>query len=215
MFLLKELNEEVEYLTEEVGGKRSYVLKGPFLQCNIKNKNGRIYPSEIMEAEVGRYSENYIVKNRAYGELNHPTTPSINLDKVSHIITKLNRDGNNFIGEAKVLDTPNGRIVSTLMEAKCQLGISSRGLGALQERNGAKYVSDYRLTTAGDIVADPSAPEAWLENVVENVEWIFDGVSWQRQEAAMNLAEETKRLLVAKEEREQRFLRAFKKFMEV
>lgn len=213
MLLLKEINEDLQFIKESKEGKPAqYYIRGPFLQGEIKNRNGRIYPMDVLSREVTRYTENFINKHRSFGELNHPTTPTINLDKVSHIITELKADGNNFIGRAKVLnETPNGKIVQALMDEKCVLGVSSRGLGALVEKNGAKMVSDFYLTTAGDIVADPSAPDAFVENIVENIEWIFNGADWVRHEKAVQIVEEYKQQKRA--EREEQFLQMFRKLL--
>ena len=210
MKLLKELNEEIEYLTETIDGQRQFYIEGIFLQGNIKNRNGRLYPINVLEEEVSRYRDNYINKRRAYGELNHPTSPSINLDKVSHIITELNRENSNFVGKAKILtNTPNGKIVQALMEEGCVLGVSSRGLGSLKEKNGAKYVENLYLTTAADIVADPSAPDAFVDNVMENIEWFFDGANWIKQEKAYDFVNEMKQ--TSKKKREEQFLELFQK----
>ena len=174
--LFSESVEDVEYITEaNKDGNKSYKIKGIFLQADIKNRNGRIYPMEILEKEVGKYNRNFIREKRAYGELGHPDGPTVNLERVSHITTSLTPDGKNFIGEAKIMDTPMGKIVKNLMDEGCKLGVSSRGMGSLQQRNGANYVKDdFYLATAADIVADPSAPNAFVEGVMEGKEWVWN-----------------------------------------
>ena len=176
---MKLISEEVssaEYLVEEdKNGKKEYKIKGVFLQSNIKNRNGRVYPKEILMKEVTRYNKEFINKNRAFGELGHPDGPTVNLERVSHMIKKLYPDGDNFIGEAKIMDTPYGKIVKGLIDEGAQLGVSSRGMGSLETRGGANYVKDdFYLATAADIVADPSAPDAFVEGIMENKEWIWD-----------------------------------------
>lgn len=156
-------------------GKKQYHIEGIFLMGNIKNRNGRQYPAETLAKEVKRYNENYIKTSRAYGELGHPEGPSINLDRVSHIIKELRQDGSNFIGRAKITDTPMGNIVMNLLDEGANLGVSSRGMGTLKEKNGIMEVQDdFMLTTAADIVADPSAPDAFVRGVMENVDWWYD-----------------------------------------
>ena len=145
------------------------------MQAEIKNRNGRVYPKDVMKKEVNRYVKEFVEKDRAFGELGHPEGPTINLDKVSHMITKLEEDGNNFMGRAKILSTPNGEIVKNLINDGAKLGVSSRGLGSLEQKNGAQYVKgDFQLATAADIVADPSAPEAFVEGIMEGVEWVYE-----------------------------------------
>jgi len=174
--LFSEAVEDVEFLTEATkNGSKSYKIKGIFLQADIKNRNGRVYPMEILSKEVNKYNRNFIRENRAYGELGHPDGPTVNLERVSHITTSLTPDGKNFIGEAKIMDTPMGKIVKNLMDEGCKLGVSSRGMGSLQQRNGANYVKDdFYLATAADIVADPSAPNAFVEGVMEGKEWVWN-----------------------------------------
>jgi hypothetical protein len=173
------------------------------MQSEIKNRNGRVYPKAIMEKEVNRYVKEFVEKGRAFGELGHPDGPTINLDKVSHLITTLEADGNNYVGRAKILSTPNGQIVRSLINDGAKLGVSSRGLGSLEEKGGAQYVKDdFQLATAGDIVADPSAPEAFVEGIMEGVEWIMENgilkaVEMERMQkqlktATLNNLEETK-----------------------
>ena len=176
MKLISESIEDVEYLLEDDdSGKKNYRIRGPFLQAEIKNRNGRIYPMGILEKEVGRYNKEYIQKNRAFGELGHPDGPTVNLERVSHLITKLYPEGNNFIGEAKIMDTPYGKIVKNLIDEGAKLGVSSRGMGSLVPQRGAHVVKDdFYLATAADIVADPSAPNAFVEGIMEGKEWIWD-----------------------------------------
>ena len=175
MKLIREEIESVEVLTEESNGKKHFYITGPFLQGDIKNRNGRIYESRILSKEVQRYSENYIDKNRAMGELGHPSGPTVNLDRVSHKITSLKQEGSNFIGKAKILETPMGRIAGALLNDGVTLGVSSRGMGSLVNRNGTNYVGEYfMLATAADIVADPSAPDAFVQGIMEGKEWVWD-----------------------------------------
>jgi len=177
MKLISELTEEVKYLVEEKeAGKKDFYIEGVFLQGNIKNRNNRVYNSEVLNNEVKRYTEQYINKNRAFGELGHPSGPTINLERASHIIKSLKREGDNFIGRAKILDTPYGNIVKNLMQEGAQLGVSSRGMGSIKEnKNGVMEVQDdFYLATAADIVADPSAPDAFVRGIMEGVEWVWD-----------------------------------------
>tara|TARA_R110000772_G_scaffold171813_1_gene283736 strand:- start:190 stop:852 length:663 start_codon:yes stop_codon:yes gene_type:complete len=177
MKLMTEINEDLRYITEEdkETGKTNSIIEGVFMQSNIKNRNGRFYPKETMSKEVGRYMQENVSKNRAYGELGHPAGPTINLERVSHMITSLKEDGDNFVGRAKVMDTPYGNIVKNLMSEGAQLGISSRAMGTLKEKNGMMEVQkDFRIATAGDIVADPSAPEAYVRSVMEGADWVYD-----------------------------------------
>lgn len=177
MKLITEINESIEYIAEakEDGGK-DYFIRGPFMQANIKNRNGRMYPAEVLDKEVSRYVTENVAKNRAYGELGHPTSPTINLDRVSHMIKELTRDGDNFIGKAKIMtETPMGRIVKNLMDEGASLGVSSRGMGSLKNKSGvAEVQNDFYLATAADIVADPSAPDAFVEGIMEGKEWVWD-----------------------------------------
>ena len=177
MKLIREEIEKVEVITESVGGKKNLFIKGIFLQSECVNRNGRRYPFSIMEREVNRYNENYVKKGRALGELGHPDGPTVNLDRVSHKITELYREGNNFIGKAQILSTPMGKIAESLLKDGVTLGVSSRGIGSLREtREGHKEVGeDFMLATAADIVADPSAPDAFVQGIMEGKEWIWDG----------------------------------------
>ena len=175
MKLITEEISKVKFITEEKNGKKSLYIEGIFLQADIKNRNGRCYPIETLSREVNRYNENYVAKGRALGELGHPNGPTVNLDRVSHMITSLKEDGPNFMGKAKILDTPMGKIASSLISEGVKLGVSSRGIGSLVERNGVRYVSnDFMLATAADIVADPSAPDAFVNGIMEGVEWVYD-----------------------------------------
>ena len=175
MKLITEQIEEVKFLTEDNNGKKTHYIQGVFLQGEIKNRNGRVYPIDILEREVGRYTTENISKNRALGELGHPEGPTVNLDRASHKIESLVREGNNYIGKAKLLDTPMGQIAKSLLDEGVSLGVSSRGVGSLREMGGANYVrDDYQLATAADIVADPSAPDAFVEGIMEGKEWVWD-----------------------------------------
>ena len=174
--LISEEIQDVEYITEQKeNGKKNYKIKGIFMQADIKNRNGRIYPEEVLAKEVKRYNKDQINQNRAYGELGHPEGPTINLERASHMITKLYPDGKNFIGEAKILSTPMGEIVKNLLDDGAKLGVSSRGMGSLAQKNGANYVNgDFYLATAADIVADPSAPNAFVHGIMEGKEWVWN-----------------------------------------
>jgi len=176
MKLITEVIEEVQVITEaKENGDKTYFIEGIFMQGNQKNRNGRIYPVDVLEREVGRYNTEYIQKNRAYGELGHPQGPTINLDRVSHMVKELYRDGDNFKGKAKIMETPMGNIVKNLMNEGATLGVSSRGMGSLKAKNGVNEVQDdFYLATAGDIVADPSAPDAFVEGIMEGKEWVWD-----------------------------------------
>ena len=176
MKLIREEIESVRVITESNNGKKSFHIEGTFLQADIKNRNGRIYESRILSKEVDRYNQEYISKNRAMGELGHPDGPTVNLDRVSHKITSLKQEGSNFIGKAKILETPMGRIAGALLNDGVTLGVSSRGMGSLSTRNGINYVGeDFMLATAADIVADPSAPDAFVQGIMEGKEWVWDG----------------------------------------
>jgi len=179
MKLIKEITESVNYLTEEKDGKKTLFIEGPFLVSEKTNKNNRMYKEETMRKEVSRYTEEYINKNRAFGELGHPDTPSINLDRVSHLIVGLRQEGNDWIGKAKILETPMGNIAKNLIEGGAQLGVSSRGMGSLKAVNGVNIVQDdFHLATAADIVADPSAPGAFVQGIMEGKEWMLVDGKW-------------------------------------
>ena len=180
-YTLKLISEHIEqdtdYIIEqdEKSGNKNYKIKGIFMQADIKNRNGRIYPMEILQKEVKRYNKEYITQKRAFGELGHPDGPTVNLERASHLVTALYPDGKNFIGEAKILSTPMGEIVKSLMNDGAKLGVSSRGMGSLDQKNGANYVrNDFYLATAADIVADPSAPNAFVEGIMEGKEWVWN-----------------------------------------
>ena len=206
MKLISEFNDygvQPVIVEENENGKKDYFIEGIFMQSEIKNRNGRIYPKEVIQNEVKRYNKEFVQKDRAFGELGHPEGPTINLDKVSHLITKLEEDGNNFVGRAKILSTPNGQIVKNLIDDGAKLGVSSRGLGSLESKGNAQYVKDdFQLATAGDIVADPSAPEAFVEGIMEGVEWIYengrlkaydiDQMQKELKSARLNKLQETK-----------------------
>ena len=175
MKLISEEISQAEYIVEEANGNKNYKIRGVFLQSDLRNRNGRVYPKDILDKEVKRYNAEFINKKRAFGELGHPDGPTVNLERVSHMITKLYPDGSNFIGEAKIMNTPYGKIVKGLIDEGAQLGVSSRGMGSLEQRGGVNYVGkDFYLATAADIVADPSAPDAFVEGIMENKEWVWD-----------------------------------------
>jgi len=211
MRLITEITEDLEYITEETKGKKSLYIQGPFMMAEVKNRNGRIYPAEVLFKEMKRYNENYVAKNRAFGELGHPEGPNINLERVSHMITELKQDGNNVWGKAKIMDTPYGQIVQNLISNGAQLGVSSRGMGTLEEKNGTKVVKDdFYLATAADIVADPSAPEAFVQGIMEGKEWIWE--SGVLKEKALN---EIKRNIKSSSSKklDETKLKAFNKFL--
>jgi len=175
MKLITENIEEVKLLTEEKDGQKHLYIEGVFLQSEVKNRNGRVYPFSVLEKEVGRYNEEYVTKGRALGELGHPDGPTVNLDRVSHRITNLKAEGNNFVGKARILDTPMGNIAKSLLGEGVKLGVSSRGMGSIDKREDANYVmDDFMLATAADIVADPSAPDAFVNGIMEGKEWVWD-----------------------------------------
>jgi len=212
MKLISEEIQQAEYIVEEVSGKKNYKIRGVFLQSDIKNRNGRIYENDILTKEVDRYSKEFIDKKRAFGELGHPDGPTVNLERVSHMITSLKPEGKNFIGEAKIMDTPYGKIVKGLIDEGAQLGVSSRGMGSLVTKNGANYVGkDFYLATAADIVADPSAPDAFVEGIMENKEWVWDNgvIKAQDIEEYKEHIKEAKRLKLAEAK-----ANVFKSFLE-
>jgi len=190
MKLIKEINETVNYLTEGKDGKKELFIEGPFLVSEKKNKNGRLYEFNTMKKEVHRYTEEYINKNRAFGELGHPDSPTINLDRVSHMIVGLREEGTQWIGKAKILETPMGNIARQLIEGGAQLGVSSRGMGSLKNVNGVNVVQpDFYLATAADIVADPSAPGAFVQGIMEGKEWMLVNGVWTEVEHAQAIRE--------------------------
>ena len=175
MKLITETIENVQVLTEEKNGKKTMYIEGVFLQSELKNRNGRVYPFSVLEKEVNRYNEEYVKTKRALGELGHPDGPTVNLDRVSHRITELRAEGNNFMGKAQILDTPMGKIAKSLLGEGVQLGVSSRGMGSIDKREDTSYVmDDFMLATAADIVADPSAPDAFVNGIMEGKEWVWD-----------------------------------------
>ena len=175
MKLITETTENIEVITEEKGAGKDYKIRGIFLQGDIKNRNGRVYPVDVLSKEVGRYNKEFVEKKRAFGELGHPDGPTVNLERVSHMITSLKSEGRNFIGEAKIMDTPYGKIVKNLIDEGAQLGVSSRGMGSMKQVNGKNVINnDFYLATAADIVADPSAPDAFVEGIMEGKEWVWD-----------------------------------------
>jgi len=203
MKLISEEIQNAEYLVEETNGKKEYKIRGIFLQSDVKNRNGRVYPREVLVREVNRYNKDFVERKRAFGELGHPDGPTVNLERVSHMITKLSSSGKDFIGEAKIMNTPYGKIVKGLIDEGAQLGVSSRGMGSIMNRNGVNYVKDdFYLATAADIVADPSAPDAFVEGIMEAKEWVWEnGVliekdieAWKHQirSAKQRALEETK-----------------------
>jgi hypothetical protein len=175
MKLITETVESVKMIAEESNGVKTLYIQGPFLVAETKNRNGRVYPVQTLAKEVNRYNEEYVMKNRAFGELGHPDSPSINLDRVSHLIANLKQEGNVWIGKAKILETPMGKIAKALMEGGSILGVSCRGMGSLKNEGGVNVVQDdYYLATAADIVADPSAPGAFVQGIMEGKEWVWD-----------------------------------------
>ena len=183
MKLITEMYDDFEILTEGKG--KDMKIKGVFMQAETKNRNGRVYPLDVLQKEVARYNKELVESKRAFGELGHPEGPTVNLDRVSHMIEELVPEGNNIIGKAKILDTPNGKIVKELLNAGAKLGVSSRGMGTLEKRGQTNYVKDdFFLATAGDIVADPSAPKAFVEGIMEGKEWIWDNGILKESEVA-------------------------------
>ena len=211
MKLITENIESVQVLVEESNGKKNLYIEGVFLQSETKNRNGRIYPFDILDREVARYNEEYVSAGRALGELGHPDGPSVNLDRVSHKIISLRSEGTNFIGKARILDTPMGKIAKSLLDEGVKLGVSSRGMGSLEEKNGVKYVrDDFMLATAADIVADPSAPDAFVQGIMEGKEWVWDnGIlkEYRVSEYKKYISESTRKNL------EERKLKAFNAFL--
>ena len=190
MKLITELNESIKYVTEKTeSGKKTMYIEGVFLQSEIKNRNGRVYPKAVLEREVNRYNEQFVQKGRAFGELGHPDGPQINLDRISHIIESLKQDGSNFIGRAKITDTPMGNIARGIIESGGQLGVSTRGMGSIKlNKEGVNEVQDdFHLATAADIVADPSAPDAFVNGIMEGVEWIWENNMLVAQKAKMQV----------------------------
>ena len=211
MKLIKEIHETVNYLVEDANGNKTLHIEGPFLVAEKKNRNGRLYEAHTLRKEVDRYTEEYINKHRAFGELGHPETPSINLDRVSHMITSLKEDGNVWIGKAKILDTPMGLIAKSLIEGGAQLGVSSRGMGSLKNVNGVNVVQpDFYLATAADIVADPSAPGAFVQGIMEGKEWMLVNGVWTEQDQSQAIQQIRK---ASRKEIEEVSLHIFENFM--
>ena len=211
MKLIKEIHETVNYLVEDANGNKTLHIEGPFLVAERKNRNGRLYEAATLRKEVDRYTEEYINKHRAFGELGHPETPSINLDRVSHMITSLKEDGNVWIGKAKILDTPMGLIARSLIEGGAQLGVSSRGMGSLKNVNGVNVVQpDFYLATAADIVADPSAPGAFVQGIMEGKEWMLVNGVWTEQDHSQAIQQIRK---ASRREIEEVSLHIFENFM--
>jgi hypothetical protein len=212
MKLITESIEDIQILEEETNGKKNLYIEGVFLQGDIKNRNGRIYPFGVLEREVGRYTEQYVNVGRALGELGHPDGPTVNLDRVSHKIVSLKAEGSNFIGKAQILNTPMGNIAKSLLESGVKLGVSSRGMGSIEEKNGANYVrDDFMLATAADIVADPSAPDAFVNGIMEGKEWVWEnGIIKEVNIAKYHkyISESTKKNI------EERSLKAFSHFLQ-
>lgn len=216
MKLIKEITEDLSYLTEaSEDGKKNHFIEGIIMQGDIKNRNGRMYPSKVLYKEMNRYNENYVSKNRAYGELGHPEGPTINLDRVSHMFTNLRQEGSNVVGKAKVMDTPMGKIVKNLIDEGANLGISSRGMGSVKKNSQGimEVQNDFMLATAGDIVADPSAPNAFVQGIMENVEWVWDvaASTWTTANTFDQIEEETKKM--SQKELEEEAFRLFDKFI--
>ena len=211
MKLITEQIESIEVLTEEKNGKKSLYISGPFLQAEVTNRNGRCYPFPILEREVKKYTDKFIAQGRALGELGHPEGPSVNLDRASHMITSLKAEGNNFMGKAKILDTPMGNIAKSLLDEGVKLGVSSRGVGSLVERNGVKYVGDvFMLSTAADIVADPSAPDAFVQGIMEGKEWVWNnGILAEKTLQQINSLTPS----VDKQVREEKLLKIFDQYL--
>ena len=211
MKLITEQIENVQILTEEKDGKKLLYIEGVFLQSELKNRNGRMYPFDVLNREVERYNEEYVKSKRALGELGHPDGPTINLDRVSHRITSLRSEGNNFIGKAQILDTPMGNIAKSLLGEGVQLGVSSRGMGSIDKREDVNVVrDDFMLTTAADIVADPSAPDAFVNGIMEGKEWVWDnGLLKEREVAKYQRYIES----ASRYQLEERTLKAFEHFL--
>ena len=212
MKLITEAIEDIQILEEEANGKKLLYIEGVFLQADLKNRNGRVYPFGVLEREVGRYNEQYVSAGRALGELGHPDGPTVNLDRVSHKIVSLKAEGSNFIGKAQILDTPMGNIAKSLLSSGVKLGVSSRGMGSIEEKNGANYVrDDFMLATAADIVADPSAPDAFVNGIMEGNEWVWEnGIIKEVNIAKYHryISESTRKNL------EERSLKAFNDFLQ-
>lgn len=212
MKLICEVNEEIQYITEDVAGSKQYYIEGIFIQGELANKNKRIYPMHILDREVARYTKERINENMGYGELNHPTGPNINLDRVSHMIKSLTKSGNNYIGRAKIMETPCGQIVKNFMNEGAKLGVSTRGMGSLREKGGYQEVQDdYYLATAADIVADPSAPDAFVRGIMEDRDWVYNNGLFQE----IDLINAKKKIdeSIKRREYEETSIKVFERFM--
>jgi hypothetical protein len=219
MKLFAEVNETVnivEEVLDEATGKKNLYIEGVFMQSNVKNRNGRVYPTEVLDKEVARYTQEYVEKKRAFGELGHPQGPTINLERVSHLITDLKKDGDNYIGKAKIMDSPYGQIVKGLIGEGAQLGVSSRGMGTLKpNRDGVNEVQkDFYLATAADIVADPSAPDAFVNGIMEGVEWVWDNGALRAVDLEQ-IKEQIENDTESRRSKEERSLRAFESAMKL
>lgn len=212
MKLFCDINEDIQILTEEATpGKKNYYIEGVMLQADIKNRNNREYPMEVLEPEVKRYNDTFVKQKRAFGELGHPEGPVINLERVSHMITDLRREGKNFIGRAKIMETPYGKIVQNLIDEGAKLGVSSRGMGTLEQKEGRSFVkNDFQLATAADIVADPSAPDAFVRGIMEGKEWVWNnGIIVERKVEEMK--QEVKK--ASRRDLEEAKIRVFERFL--
>jgi len=212
MKLICEQLEDVEFICEATTKGKNYFIEGVFMQADVKNRNGRLYPKEILQKEAKRYEQNYILQNRAFGELGHPEGPTVNLERVSHMIQSLKEDGNNFVGRAKIMDTPYGKIVKNLIDEGARLGVSSRGMGSLKPMgsNCSHVQDDFYLATAADIVADPSAPAAFVNGIMEGKEWIWDnGILDERHIARI----EKEMKITSQKQLDEYQLKAFDQFM--
>jgi len=211
MKLITETIENVQVITEGKGDSKKMYIEGVFLQSELRNRNGRVYPFEVLQREVNRYNEEYVKTKRALGELGHPDGPTVNLDRVSHRITELRAEGHNFMGKAQILDTPMGKIAKSLLDEGVQLGVSSRGMGSIDKREDANYVmDDFMLATAADIVADPSAPDAFVNGIMEGKEWVWDNGILKESKVAKYqryMSESTRQNL------EERTLQVFQNFL--
>ena len=214
MKLISEHVDNIEYMVEaDDSGKKNYRIRGVFMQSEIKNRNGRMYPEQVLAKEVKRYNKEYVNQKRAFGELGHPDGPTVNLERVSHMITRLKQDGQNFIGEAKVMDTPYGKIVKNLIDEGAKLGVSSRGMGSLEPRGKMQIVKDdFYLATAADIVADPSAPNAFVEGIMEGKEWVWDNGAVKEMDIE-NYKKELDRKYKFAQAREEKAAEMFEDFM--
>ena len=213
MKLITEQIEDVQVVTEGTGDNKKLYIEGVFLQSELKNRNGRVYPFQVLEREVGRYNEEYVKTKRALGELGHPDGPTVNLDRVSHRITELRAEGNNFMGKAQILDTPMGKIAQSLLGEGVQLGVSSRGMGSIDKREDTAYVmDDFMLATAADIVADPSAPDAFVDGIMEGKEWVWEG-SVLREKRCEEIKKALNTTMVDREIYEANKLRLFADFL--